>query len=343
MLAVIAFAAALLAGGIFIAIMGANPFSAYWHIIKGALGSIKKIRAMTTIFVPLVVVSLALSLAFKMKFWNIGGNGQILIGAAFASFFAINFKGLPHVLLLVIMFLAAAVGGALTALIPALFKVRFGTNETLFTLMLNYIAYYFVLYLQSGPWARQGHNSIAQFDKNTYLDSVGGVNCGWIFAVLLIAAVFVYLYHSKQGYEISVVGESQATARYAGMNVSWIIIRTMLLSGALCGIAGMIQIAGSDYTLSCETANNMGFTGITVAWLANLNPFIIGVVSMLFSLLQKGSIPMQTATGLSSYTADVLQAIILFIFLGFEFFNRYSLVFRSSKNKTAAKESEASK
>ena len=219
--------------------------------------------------------------------------------------------------------------GGLWALIPAILKGKFGASETLVTLMLNYIALHIVSSLRDGPWRDMeaaGFSKIARFDKNAALDKVLGVHFGWIIALLLVAAVFVYLGRTKQGYEIAVVGESQETARYAGMNVRRIILRTMALSGAVCGLGGMIQATGADITLTTAVAGGVGFTAIIVAWLAQLNAPMILVVSILFSVLEKGAGVVQSTYGISSNCAAVLQGIILFFILGCEFFVRYTVV-----------------
>ena len=273
--------------------------------------------------------SLGVTLAFRMRFWNIGAEGQIIMGAVFASYFALFHAGWNHWLLIAVMLLAGALGGGLWGLIPALCKVRWNTNETLLTLMLNYIALHIVSYLRDGPWRDMeaaGFSKIARFDKNAALDKVLGVHFGWIIALLLAAAVFVYLGRTKQGYEIAVVGESQETARYAGMNVRRIILRTMALSGAVCGLGGMIQATGADITLTTAVAGGVGFTAIIVAWLAQLNAPMILVVSILFSVLEKGAGVVQSTYGISSNCAAVLQGIILFFILGCEFFVRYTVV-----------------
>ena len=197
--------------------------------------------------------------------------------------------------------------------------------------MLNYIALNVIVYLRDGPWkdpASSGFPKIARFDLNAQLDSVLGVQAGWIIALLLTAIVYIYLKYTKQGYEISVVGDSHATAKYAGIPVKRMMLRTMFLSGAICGIAGMVQATGSDMTLATSVAGGVGFTAIIVAWLARLNPAAIVIVSFLFSILEKGSSVMQSTYGLSSYSADVLQGIILFFVLGCEFFVRYKFVGR---------------
>lgn len=327
----------LIAGGIFIACVGQNPFVIYGTIISGAFRSVMAFQGTVKVMIPLLITSLGVTLAFKMKFWNIGAEGQIIFGATCATFFALFCSGINHVLLVIIMFLAGFIGGGLWGLLPAVFKVKYNTNETLFTLMLNYIALHIVSYLRDGPWmdpASQGFPKIARFDKNASLDKLFGIQFGWLIALILVVLVFVYIKYTKQGYEISVVGESQDTARYAGMNVKKIVLRTMFLSGGICGMAGMIQATGSDITLTTSVAGGVGFTAIIVAWLAQLNPFAILLVSFLFSVLEKGSSVVQSNFGLSTDCADVLQGIILFFILGCEFFIRYRFLFRKGTHKT---------
>lgn len=326
----------LVAGGVFIACIGQNPFVIYGTILSGAFRSVMAFQGTVKIMIPLLISSLGVTLAFKMKFWNIGAEGQITFGATCATFFALFCADWNHVVLIIVMFLAGFIGGGLWGLLPAFFKVKYNTNETLFTLMLNYIAMHIVSYLRDGPWmdpGSQGFPKIARFDSNAALDKVFGIQFGWIVALLLVVGIFAYMKYSKQGYEISVVGESQETARYAGMNVKKIILRTMILSGGICGLAGMIQATGSDITLTSSVAGGVGFTAIIVAWLAQLNSFAILIVSLLFSVLEKGSSVVQSTFGLSTDCADVLQGIILFFILGCEFFIRYRFVFRNKKEE----------
>lgn len=325
----------LIAGGIFILITGNNPIVIYGTILSGAFRSAMAVQGTIKIMIPLLISSLGITLAFKMKFWNIGAEGQIIVGAMFASYFALYHDGLNHVVLLLVMFAAAAVGGGLWGLIPAFFKAKFNTNETLFTLMLNYIALHIITFLREGPWrdpGSQGYAKIARFSPNASLDKVLGVQFGWIIGLVLVVLVFLYLRYTKQGYELSVVGESKKTAEYAGMNVKKIILRTMFLSGAICGIAGMVKATGSDITLTTAVAGGVGFTAIIVAWLSQLNPFVICIVSFLFSILEKGSSVIQSTYGLSTDSADVLQGIILFFILGCEFFIRYHFILRKKED-----------
>ena len=322
-------AAAIIAGGLFILCIGYNPFSVYGTIIKGAFSTSMAFQATVKVMIPLLISSLGVTLAFKMKFWNIGAEGQIIAGAICASYFALFHADLPHYLLMIIMFAAGIIGGGLYGLIPAFFKAKFGTNETLFTLMLNYIALYVIVWLRDGAWADPesgGFPKIARFVSNAQLDKVGGIQVGWIIGLILTVIVFIYLKYTKHGYEISVVSESHATARYAGMNPKKIMLRTMFFSGAVCGIAGMVQATGSDMTLATSVAGGVGFTAIIVAWLAQLEPIAILIVSFLFAVLEKGSSVMQSTFGLSTYCADVLQGVILFFVLAGEFFIRYKFV-----------------
>ncbi|MBP3940287.1 MAG: ABC transporter permease [Christensenellaceae bacterium] len=325
---------ALAFGAVFLLIMGYNPLQVYATILSGAFRSKLAREGTVKVMIPLVISTLGVTLAFKMRFWNIGAEGQIIMGAAFASYFALYCAHWNHWVLILVMFLAGAIGGGLWGLIAAAFKIRWGTNETLLTLMMNYIAQHIVSYLRDGPWKdpeAAGFSKIARFDSNAALDKVLGVHFGWIIAIVLAVIVFVYLKYTKQGYEISVVGESHETARYAGMNIKKITLRTMFLSGAVCGICGMVQATGADVTLTTNVAGGVGFTAIIIAWLGNLNPFISMGIAGAFSILEKGSTVVQSSYGLSADCADVLQGIILFFVVASEFFVRYRFVLRNHK------------
>jgi ABC-type uncharacterized transport system permease subunit len=217
-----AFISALAAGGLFILFLGYNPIELYGTIISGAFRSKMAFQATIRFMIPLLMSSLGVAMAFKMRFWNIGAEGQIIVGAVCASYFALFHDTWPHFLLLLVMFAAGALGGGLWGLIPAYFKSKYDTNETLFTLMLNYIALHIITYLRDGPWKDPGSSGfpkIARFAPNAQLDKILGVHFGWIIALILVFIVFIYLRYTKHGYEISVVGESKSTAKYAGMDV----------------------------------------------------------------------------------------------------------------------------
>ncbi len=323
---------ALCTGGLVVLVFGHNPLSIYTTMLQGALGSKTGLRETIKLTIPLLGAAIAIAPAFMMKFWNIGAEGQILAGGIAATYFALfHAQSMPRPVLLIVMFLAAAVAGGIWGLIPAVFKAKWGTNETLFTLMLNYVALGFEQYFQSGPWKDTkgtGFPIIATFHKAARLPKVFGVHIGWIIIGAFTILIFFYMRYTKQGYEIAVVGESEQTARYAGMNVPKIIIRTMLLSGAISGIVGFLTVSGADYTLTATTAGGVGFTAITVAWLAKLNPIIMVFIAFFLAILDKGSNTIQTKFKIPAAEASVLTGIILFFMLGCEFFINYRLVFR---------------
>ena len=237
-------------------------------------------------------------------------------------------------------YLAGAIGGGLWALVPAFFKARWGTNETLFTLMMNYIIIGVVKWLQGGPWEKipRGSQQIEQFASNACLPRVAGVYCGWIVVLALTVFMFLYMKYTKHGYEIAVIGESENTARYAGMNVGWVIMRTMFLSGAIAGVVGFLLVSGANNTLYSGVAAGAGFTAITVAWLAQLNPFAMVGISALLAVLQKGADTLNTQMGIPASLSDVITGVLLFFMLGCEFFINYKLVFRGAEERHKRKE-----
>ena len=322
---------ALCTGGVFILLLGHNPVAVYGSMLLGSLGTEIALTETIKMTIPLLVTSLGVTLAFRMRFWNIGAEGQICIGAIAATYFALFHADWPGWLLFPVMMAAAFLAAGLWGAIPAVCKARFGTNETLFTLMMNYVALYIIQFLREGPWkdpAGFGFPKIARFPRSAQMERVLGIHWGWIVALVLLVLVYLYLRRSKQGYEVDVVGQSENTARYAGMNVSKIIIRTMVLSAGICGLAGMLQAAGADRTLTDSVAGGVGFTAIAVAWLSQLNPLAILPVSFLFAMLQRGSGFIESVFGISHAAAAVLQGVLLFFMLGCEFFVRFRLTLR---------------
>ena len=336
---------ALVVGGLVILISGNNPVQGYATIVEGALGKTSGIRQTVKNFIPLLGAALAIAPCFKMRFWNIGAEGQITAGAMCATYFALFWADrLPQVPLLLIMCAAGAVGGGIWALIPAFFKARWGTNETLFTLMMNYIIIGVVKWLQGGPWEKipRGSQQIEQFASNACLPRVAGVYCGWIIVLVLTVLMFLYMRYTKHGYEIAVIGDSVNTARYAGMNVGRIMMRTMFLSGAICGLVGFMVASGANMTLSDTVAAGNGFTAITVAWLAQLNPFAMVGISALLAVLQKGADTLNTQMSIPVSLSDVITGVLLFFMLGCEFFINYRLIFRGAEERQARKEAAKS-
>ena len=328
--------AALIVGSIPILALGHNPIDVYMQMIGGTFETRRMFNETLRITIPLLGSALAVGIAFKMKFWNIGTEGQILVGGIAASYFALfQYQNLPGPVLLITMGFAGAIAGGLWGFIPAFFRAKWGTNETLFTLMLNYVAMGILLYLQSGPWRMPGGNFpiINMFNSAARLPRVFDVHIGWIIVLILTMFMYLYLNKTKQGYQVGVVGESENTARYAGMNVRRIIMRTMIISGAIAGLVGFMQVSGANFTLDETTAGGVGFTAIIVAWVSHLNPIIMVFMAFFIAILERGSMRIQTRFMIPSTIATVLIGIILFFMLACEFFINYRLVFRRKKSE----------
>lgn len=332
----IAIVFSLVCAGLVILILGFNPIVIFREIVIGALGTELRLQQTIVKAIPLVITSLGILVAFKMKFWNIGGEGQIMMGAFGASLVALFGPSMPAPLTLLAMAVSAMIFGGIWAFIPAFFKARFGTNETIFTLMLNYIAIKWVTYLQYGPWkdpASQGFPKVANFEPAAFMPSLFGVHIGWIIAIILVALVYIFINHTKKGFEITVVGESLETARYAGMNIKSIIITAMLVSGGLCGLTGMIQASAIEHTLNSAISGGYGFTAIITTWLGRLSAPVILGVCIAFAILLQGGAYLQIALSVPSSVAEMIQGIILFFVLGSEFFLQYRLSFRHETGK----------
>ena len=311
---------------------GEDPIAVYAAMFEGAFGTARRTWVLLQNLAILLCISLAVTPAFKMRFWNIGAEGQVLAGAlAVAACMILIGDSVPNWLLIVIMAAAGIAAGAVWAFIPAFFKARWNTNETLFTLMMNYVATSIVACMTN--IMRGQASSLGTLNKATkagWLPVINGqrYTINIIVVLVLTFAMYAYLKYSKQGYEISVVGESENTARYAGINVSRVMIRTMLLSGAICGLCGFLVVAGKDQTISTTSAGGNGFTAIIVAWLAKFNTFYMMLISFLLIFLDRGASEIASAYSLNEYAADIITGIILFFILGSEFFINYRLVWR---------------
>jgi simple sugar transport system permease protein len=319
---------------LFIISLSLNPFEVYGSMIKGAFGSAYKTRATIIKAIPLLITSLGISVAFKMKFWNIGGEGQIVMGAFASSFVALKLTSLPGIAVIPVMLAAGVLGGALWAAVPAMLKAKLRTNETIITLMMNYIALKWITFLQYGPWKdpkAKGFPKVPDFPEAAVIPKVFGVHAGWIIALLLVVIIYVFMNHTKKGYEITVLGESEKTALYAGIKINKTIFIAMLISGGLCGLVGMLQASAVYNTLSVQVSGGVGFTAIIIAWLSQLNAFAALVVSVLFAMLVEGGTYIQTAFNIPEAAALIIQAMILFFVLGSEFFIKYKLVFSTVK------------
>lgn len=326
---------ALVADALFIFfVTGLNPIDVYKAMIQGTFSTSMRFSWAMRDLASLLLIGIALAPAFKMRFWNTGAEGQVLMGALATAAVMVYYGGkMPNWMLYTAMLVASVFAGAIWGFIPAWFKARFSTNETLFTLMMNYVATSIVACMTN--IMRGQASSLGTLNKAT--------KAGWfpvimgqrytiniIVVIVLTFVMYAYLRFSKQGYEISVVGESENTARYAGINVRRVTVRTMLISGAICGLCGFLIVAGKDQTISTASANGRGFTAIIVAWLAKFNTFYMALISFLLVFLERGASEIASAYSLNEYAADIITGIILFFILGSEFFINYRVIPRGA-------------
>ena len=318
-------------------VTGLNPLDLYKTMFYGAFGTERKTWVLFQKLAILLGISLAVTPAFKMRFWNIGAEGQVMAGALACATVMITLGNTitSNWLMLLIMLVVSVAAGALWGFLPAFFKAHWNTNETLFTLMMNYIAIQLAAYFIIIWEVPKGSGKIGMINQNTHigwLPYIGGKQYAIIIILIAILTVLLHIYlkYSKQGYEIAVVGESERTARYAGIKVEWVIIRTMVLSGALCGFIGMLLAGGTDHTLSTDLVGGRGFTAVMVSWLAKFNPIVMILTSFLLVFLQLGAKEVATSFYLNESFSEILTGIILFFIIGCEFFITYRIQFAKS-------------
>ncbi|MBQ3548501.1 MAG: ABC transporter permease [Oscillospiraceae bacterium] len=317
---------------------GENPFSVYGTILDGAFGTSRRLGVTFRNVAILLGISLAVTPAFKMRFWNIGAEGQVLIGclATTACMILLGDK-IPNILVILISLIAALAAGALWGFLPAFFKAKWNTNETLFTLMMNYVATQlsaFFIIVWEVPKGAGKIGIINQTTKAGWLPELGNAYMLPILvAAIMTGVIYIYMQYSKHGYEIAVVGESQRTASYAGIKVDRVIIRTMVLSGALCSLIGFILTSGVDHTLTTTIVDGRGFTAVMVSWMSKFNPFIMIAASLLLVTMDRGATEVSSSLGLNHSFADILTGIILFFIIATEFFITYKVSLRKSGKK----------
>ncbi len=324
-----------------ILLTGENPLKVFASMFKGSFGSPTKVWNLLQATAVLLGISIAVTPAFKMKFWNTGAEGQVLIGmlASVACMFYIG-DALPSWLLTLVMLATSMLAGAIWAGIPGVFKAIWNTNETLFTLMMNYVAMQLVSFFIM-MWDPSGSQVLGVVNSNSH--------SGWfpelfgqkyLLNILIVAAitavVYVYLSKSKHGYEISVVGESENTARYIGINVKKVIIRTVIISGALCGIMGWVLTAGAAHTVTANSVGGNGFTAIMVSWMSKFNPIVMIFSSLLVCFLQKGAGQIASDLRLNSSVGEVITGIMILFIISSEFFVNYKIHLRRKEKKEVA-------
>ncbi len=332
------FVAFLLVGFLSMAVTGESFGQTYNIMFSGVFGRLFEGRfTMLWKYLQeiaiLLCLALALTPAFKMKFWNCGAEGQALMGGLASIICMIELGDkLPYPILIAVIAVTSILAGAVWGVIPAVFKAWFNTNETLFTLMMNYIAtqiiaYY--VYLKGG-----GSNVINPVEYGNFPivgDNEYFVNI--VIVAVITVVMYIYLKYSKQGYEISVVGESQNTARYIGINVKKVIIRTMLISGALCGVTGMLLVAGKDHSININSVGGQGFTAILMSWLGQFNPFIMVIMTAIVIFLRLGVAKVADTSLLNSSFSEIIVGIVILMLVGCEFFIHYSIKFRHNKKE----------
>ena len=325
---------ALIAGGIIMLFAGENPLTVYRAMAEGAFGSRYNFSETLVKTIPLLLTGLGVGVAFRMQLWNIGAEGQLYLGAIFATWVALF--ALPDAskfVLIPAMVVAGLVGGALWAAGPAVLRASLGVNEIITTLMLNYVAIFLAEWLVHGPWKNPlgfGFPGTESFPPAAWLPTWGTtrVHIGLVFGLVAATILFVVLRRTRWGYEIGVAGESERVARYAGMATRRNIVAVLLLSGALAGLAGMGEVAGISHQLQRNLSPGYGYTAIIVAWLGRLHPLGIALVAFLLAALLVGGDQLQLALGLPAAIAPMLQGTILFFLLGGDLLTRYRMVRR---------------
>lgn len=328
--------AALLVGALLLRLAGANPWVVYRSMVQIAFGGAYGWSDTTIKATPLILAALGVSLAFRMKMWNIGAEGQLLLGSFMTTGVALFWlpKETPPMLMLFVMMLAAAIGGALWGMIPGLLKAKLNVNEIIVSLMLNYVAVQWNNFFVFGTWSEGGFSQTAKLPNEIWLPRFidyakqyplfQGITAHFgIFLALVFVLVLWFIgQRSKWGFEINVIGDNPKAARYAGINLSRNMILVMALSGALAGLAGFVEIAGVVHRLPGNFSPGYGFTAIIVAWLARLNPLAIVPVAYLFGGLLTGGDAIQPQG-----VAQMLQGVILFVVIGGELLLRYRIRF----------------
>ena len=317
---------------------GTDPFAVFSAFINGSFGSERKLWIFLQDTAILLIISLAVTPAFKMHCWNLGAEGQVLAGAmAAAACMVLLGDTMSNGALIACMVLVSVVTGALWAGIPAFFKAKFNTNETLFTLMMNYVATQIVAYFcvkWENPVGSCTIGVINAQNEAGWLPQLGNKYLLVIMvAVIMTVLIYFYLNYTKHGYEIAVVGESERTARYIGIKVPRVIVRTMLFSGAICGVAGLLLVGGIHHTVSTSLVGGQGFTAVMVSWLAAFNPIVMILTSALLIFMGSGANQLATSCGLNQSFGDILTGVLIFFIIGSEFFVQYKISFRKKSKE----------
>jgi ABC-type uncharacterized transport system permease subunit len=336
LISLLAIVVSLIIGGLVIAYAGGNPFRSYAHIARASFGDIGVISDTIVKATPILLTGLACSVAFRMKLWNIGAEGQFIMGAFGAGAVVLTPllpANTPAWIFIPVMMLAGLLAGALWGFIPGFLKARLNVNEIITTLMLNYIAIAWINFWIFAVWSEGGFQMSPKFPENAWLPRLldfsdqipllRGLTTHMGFLIGLLAAFVVWyiIYRSRWGYEIRLIGDNPRAAEYAGINIARNTILVMMLSGALAGLGGMAEVTGVVHRLQTSPlAAGYGFTGIIVAWLAKLNPWAVVLVSILFGALILAGREIQP-----SGIPKLIQGVILVCLIASDFLLRYRI------------------
>ncbi len=322
--------AGLAAVGLMFAASGVNPFYAIYRIFGGSFGSLYGLGETVTKAIPLILIASGLAVAFRAKFWNIGAESQLLLGATLAGWVGLHWQ-LPGPLLIASMFAAGFLGGALWGLIPAVLRARFGVNEVISTLMLNYIAFELLTLLVTGPWkgrTQQGFPYTDDLGPAATLAVIPGTRIHTVTLVLALAAalvLYLLVQRTRFGYELRVVGENREAARYAGIDLTRVTLLLMVVSGGVAGMAGVGEVAAVHHHLTYPLAisANYGYTAIIVAWLGKLNPLGAVLAGFFFAGILVGGDAIQISLALPAATVQVFNGVLLVFLIAGDYFLRH--------------------
>lgn len=335
---IFAILASLVFCAMFFALTGKDPIEVYSAMFSGALGSEYGISETFVKMIPLALCGLGVAVAFRMHLWNIGAEGQFYMGACAATWVTLSYPNLPFLFMIPAMIFMGAIAGGLWGLLAGWFKTKWQVDEIISTLMMNYIAILWVDFLVFGAWRDPNGKNFpltAAFPAAAMLPTFGSLRVHYgIFFVIILATILWFIFKkSKWGYETLVIGSNPIAARYAGMNIRRNVLLAMFISGALCGVAGMVEVSGVVGKLQPGISPGYGYTAIIVAWLARLHPLAIVGVAFLFAIIHVGGFMLQTM-GMPSATATMLQGAMLFFVVGADILTKYEIKF--VKNKEGA-------
>jgi general nucleoside transport system permease protein len=331
---IISFVVSLLFGAILLAFSGANPLATYAAMAVGALGSDYGLSEVLVKTIPLILTGLGVALAFRMRFWNIGAEGQLTVGAIAAAGVALFWsQGLPNWTILPLALLAGCVAGGIWAGVPAVLKALLNVDETLTTLMLNYVAILYSEHLYYISWRAPGYNSgterIPDFAWLTRV--VGRAHTGLFFGLILAVVLWAVFRYTRWGFELKIIGANPTAARYLGISIARNIVVTLLISGAISGLAGAVEVLGLSHRLQQGISVGYGYTAIIIAWMAQLNPLGVILVAFLMAALLVGGDQIQMKMRLPASVGVVLQGMLLLPMLAGSLFREYKLEVRRGR------------